>query len=125
MKAGLCAYVRQKPKQIESIWLSPAADKVSVGLGSRGERAMKSISRAAFAQFQSSIFVGSQSQCPVTYNLAHMSVSGSATISFSAWNSMITRFAKTIGMILMIAPARVINGAPPNLADNQSMSAPG
>jgi hypothetical protein len=117
MKAGLCAYARQKPKQIESIWLSPAADKASAGPGSRGERAMKPISRAAFAQFQSSISVGSQSQFRVTYNLARMSVSGSATISFSAWNSMITRFAKTIGMILMIALARVTKGPHPNLAE--------
>ena len=78
---------------------------------------MKQISRAAFAQWQSSIFVASQFQCRVTYNLAHMSVSGSATISFSAWNSMITRFAKTIGMILMIAPARITNGPSPNLAE--------
>ena len=30
---------------------------------------------------------------------------------------MITRFAETIGMILMIAPARVINGAPLNLTE--------
>jgi hypothetical protein len=78
---------------------------------------MKPISRAAFAEFQSSISVGSQSQCRVTYNLARMSVSGSATISFSAWNSMITRFAKTIGTIPMIALARVTKGAHPNLAE--------
>ena len=77
----------------------------SPGPGIRGERAMKSISRAAFAQCQSSISVGSQSQSWATYNLTPMSASGSETISFSAWNSMITRCAKRIGMILMIVPA--------------------
>jgi hypothetical protein len=49
---------------------------------------------------------GITSQCPATYSLTPMSVSGSVTISFTAWNSMITRFAKEIGTILMIAPAR-------------------
>ena len=67
---------------------------------------MKRISRAAFAQCQSSISVGSQFQCPAIYSLTPTSVSGSVTISFTAWNSMITRFAKEIGMTLMIAPAR-------------------
>ena len=69
---------------------------------------MKSISRAAFALCQSSISVGSQSQCRAIYNLMPMSVSGSVTISFTAWNSMIARFAKGFGTILMIVPARVI-----------------
>jgi hypothetical protein len=34
-----------------------------------------------------------------------MSVSGTAIISFNAWNSTITRIAKRIGMIPMIVPA--------------------
>ena len=67
---------------------------------------MKRIARAAFAQCQSSISAGSRSQCPATYNRTPTSVSGSVTISFTAWNSMMTRFAKEIGTILMIAPAR-------------------
>ena len=49
---------------------------------------------------------GTQSQCPATYSRTPMSVSGFVTISFTAWNSMITRFANEIGTILMIAPAR-------------------
>ena len=73
---------------------------------------MKSISRTAFAQCQSSISVGSQPQCPATYNLTPMSASGSETISFSAWNSMITRCAKRIGMILMIVPASRVTEEP-------------
>jgi hypothetical protein len=43
---------------------------------------MKPISHAAFAQCQSSIYVGSQSQCPTIYSLALVCVSDSATISF-------------------------------------------
>jgi hypothetical protein len=110
------AYVRQKLKQIESIWLSPAADRASAGLGLRGERGMRAISRAAFAQCQSSISVGSPPQCRATYNLTPMSVSGTVTISSTAWNSMmITRFAKRIGTILMIVPARWPRSARPNI----------
>ena len=112
MKAGSCAYVQQKLKQIESIWLSPAAARASAGLGLRGERGMRAISRAAFAQCQSSISVGSPPQCRATYNLTPMSVSGTVTISSTAWNSMITRFAKRIGTILMIVPARVAEERP-------------
>jgi hypothetical protein len=81
-----------------------AADRASAGPGLRSEHAMKPISRAAFAQCQSSISVGSQSQCRATYNLM--------IISFTAWNSMIMRFAKRTGTILMIVPARVTRGAP-------------
>ena len=106
MKVGSCANVRQKLKRIEFIWLSQVADKASAGPGLRGERAMKRISRVATAQRQSSISVGSQFQCPATYSRTPMSVSRSVTISFTAWNSMITRFAKEIGTILMTAPAR-------------------
>jgi hypothetical protein len=80
----------------------------------KGERAMKSISRTAFAQCQSSISVGSQSRCRATYNLTPMSASGSVTISFSAWNSMITRCTKRIGMILMIVPASRVTEEPPS-----------
>ena len=39
-------------------------------------------------------------------NHTPMSASGSVTISFSAWNSTITRTIKRIGMIPTIAPAR-------------------
>ena len=83
------------------------------GPGLRGECAMKSISRTAFTQCQSSISVGSQSRCRATYNLTLMSVSGSVTISFSAWNLMIMRFANRTGTILMIVPARATREPPP------------
>ena len=36
-----------------------------------------------------------------------MSVSGSVIISFSAWNSTITKITKRIGTIPMIAPAEI------------------
>ena len=78
----------------------------------KGERTMKRISRAAFAQCQSSISVGSQSRCRETYNLTPMSASGSVTISLTAWNSMITRFAKGIGTIPMIVPVSRVTEEP-------------
>ena len=84
----------------------------SPGPGIRGERAMKPTSRVAFAQCQSSKSVGSQPQCRATYNLTPMTESGIVTISSIAWNSMITQFAKRIGTILMIVPARVTEERP-------------
>jgi hypothetical protein len=59
---------------------------------------------------------GITAQSRATYNLTPMSASGFVTISFSAWNSMITRCAKRIGMILMIVPAsRVTEERHPSL----------
>ena len=43
---------------------------------------------------------------PLTSNRTPMSASGSAIISFSAWNSMITKITTRTGTIPMIVPAK-------------------
>jgi hypothetical protein len=96
-------FVRVCPAKTEAIWRSPAADKGSAGPGLRAEHQTKPISLAAFVPWRGSIFAAVRPQRQAIYNLTPMSVSGSAIISSSVWNSTITRITRKAGMIRTIA----------------------
>src|SRR6516164_3497076 len=106
MKAGSCAYVRQKLKRIEFILAFSGGGQGFSWSWIKGRTRDEADLPRRFRAVPKLYIRGTQSQCPATYSRTPISVSGSVTISFTAWNSMITRFANEIGTILMIAPAR-------------------
>jgi len=95
--------MRQGWGRIVNVWRSPAADKGSTGPGLRAERQTKPISLAAFVPWRGSTCAAVRPQRQAMYNLTPMSVSGSAIISSSVWNSTITRITRKAGMIRTIA----------------------
>jgi hypothetical protein len=68
----------------------------SAGPGPRADHPTKSTCLAGFTPWQGSPCGAARPRCRATFNLTSMSVSGSAIISFSAWNSMITKITKII-----------------------------
>ena len=103
-------FVRVCPAKTEAgrIYLtSPADGKDTAGPGSGAERPTRSTSPAGFTPWHGSPCAAAAPLPRATSNLTPMSASDSAITLFNAWNSMITKITKGIGMIPIIVPAKI------------------